>query len=111
MMNLENILTIILSFLLGSGLTCWVAKAILEKIVRESLAKELKEIKERFDKLEQKSISDDEKIINEINDIKKNYVTCNFCNLQIENTNRIHSSIDNKLNTIINHLIKQGIND
>lgn len=105
MMNLENILTIIISFLLGSGLTCWVAKAILEKIVRESLEKELKEIKEKFEKLEQKSISDDEKIINEINDIKKNYVTCTFCNLQIENTNRVHLSIDNKLNTIIDHLI------
>lgn len=108
MMNLENILAIILSFLLGSGLTCWVAKAILEKIVRESLSKELKEIREKFDKLEQKSISDDEKLIKEINDIKKNYVTCNFCNLQIENTNRVHLSIDNKLNTIIDHLINRG---
>ena len=44
--NIDNILTIVLSFIFGSGITCWLAKAILEKIVRDSLKKEMEEIKQ-----------------------------------------------------------------
>ena len=106
MMNLENILTIILSFLLGSGLSCWIAKAIIEKIVKDVLNVELTTLNKKQDDLLQKSLDDDKEILNKIAQIEANYVTCAYCNMQTENTNRLFCIIDTKLNTLIDHSMK-----
>ena len=105
-MHIENLLTLIFSFLLGSGITCWLAKAILEKIVKDALQQELKEILEKQKELELKSVEDDKLILGKIEQIEKNYVTCAFCNMQTENTNRLFCIIDTKLNTLIDHSMK-----
>lgn len=106
MMNFENILTIILSFLLGSGLSCWIAKAIIEKIVKDTLKTELTTLNKKQDDLLQKSLDDDKEILNKIAQIESSYVTCAYCNMQTENTNRLFGIIDTKLNTLIDHSMK-----
>lgn len=103
---MEYIISIITSLAVGSGLTCWIAKAIIEKIVKDSLKNELKEINKNFKDLEQKSIDDDKEILNKIAQIEANYVTCAYCNMQTENTNRLFCIIDTKLNTLIDHSMK-----
>lgn len=97
--NIDNILTIVLSFIFGSGITCWLAKAILEKIVRDSLKKEMEEILEKQKEIEEKTMK-------KISQIEKDYVTCAYCNMQTENTHRLFGIIDTKLNTIIDHSIR-----
>lgn len=103
---MEYVISIILSLAVGSGLSCWIAKAIIEKIVKDSLEVELKEICKKQKELEQKSLDDDKEILNKIAQIETNYVTCAYCNMQTENTNRLFCIIDTKLNTLIDHSMK-----
>jgi len=103
---MEYVISIILSLAVGSGLSCWIAKAIIEKIVKDSLEVELKEICKKQKELEQKSLDDDKEILSKIAQIEANYVTCAYCNMQTENTNRLFCIIDTKLNTLIDHSMK-----
>ena len=112
------------SFLVSSGIGWFVAKAAVKEAMKEdiqklatliennqkeqaaALTKAVENITNTMTETEKEFKSEIDKLHNRINSVEKNYVTCAYCSMQSENNNKLLYSIDQRMNTLVDHLLK-----
>lgn len=101
-----SILGTIAGFITGSGIGWFTLKAALKAAVKELMNEELLAINQNIAKLKKGSKDEDTKLHERINAIEKNYITCEYCKKQNENTTKMFDSIDHKLDLLLDHNMK-----
>ena len=96
----------VVGFITGSGIGWFVLKAALKASVKELMNEELSAINQSIAKLKKGSKDEDQKLHNRIDAVEKNYITCEYCKKQNENTERMFDSIDHKLDLLLDHNMK-----
>lgn len=93
-------------FIAGSGVGWFILKAAFKAAVKELMNDELTAINQSIAKLKKGSKDEDAKLHDRINTVEKNYITCEYCKKQNENTERMFDSIDHKLDLLLDHNMK-----
>lgn len=94
MVSSEALMNALLGSIISSGVLILIGKAIIREAIKEDLA----EVKRRIDEMEKE-------INRRITQIEKDYVPCTLCDAQTEHTTKLFSSIDSKLEILIEHSV------
>lgn len=121
---MPNWVIALLSFLVSSGIGWFVAKAAVKEAMKEdiqrleglitanqkahteALEKAVENIEHSVSEIKKDFEKEAEKLHKRINAVEQNYVTCAYCSMQSENNNKLLYSIDQRMNTLVDHLLK-----
>ena len=105
MISTEALMNALIGSVISSGVLIVLGKAI----IREAIKEDLKEVKHRIDEMEKEvkhRIDEMEKETNRrMTQIEKDYVPCTLCDAQTAHTTNLFSSIDSKLEILIEHSV------
>jgi hypothetical protein len=88
--TIQDVCIFLLSFFGGGGLGMIAVKLFIKNEAKEAVKEDIKELKQEDDSLHKR-----------INWVEKEYVTCKYCNMQHQNLATTLSSMDRKLDILI----------
>ena len=94
MISTEALMNALIGSVISSGVLIVLGKAI----IREAIKEDLKEVKHRIDEMEKETNR-------RMTQIEKDYVPCTLCDAQTAHTTNLFSSIDSKLEILIEHSV------
>jgi len=101
-----SILGTIAGFITGGGIGWFTVKSAIKAAIKEAIKDDLQEIETSIETLRISCEKEDAALHERISNIKHEYVTCEYCKLQNDNTARLFSSIDRKLDMLLDHNMK-----
>lgn len=101
-----SILGTIFGFITGGGIGWFTVKTAIKAAIKEAIKEDLTKIENSIEELRKTSEKEDARLHQRIDEVKKDYVTCEYCKTQNDNTNRLLASIDHKLDMLLDHNMK-----
>ena len=116
-----SILGTVFGFITGGGIGWFTVKTAIKAAIKEAIKEDLTKIKAAIkeaikedltkietsiEELKKASEAEDAKLHHRIDEVRSEYVTCDYCKTQNDNTNRLLSSIDHKLDMLLDHNMK-----
>lgn len=101
MLEIEDLIPFILSFFGGGGFGMLAVKLFIQNEAEKAVSDKLKELKEADNKIKKEVDEKAAALHGRINFVENEYVTCKFCNMQHSNLSTILSSMDRKLDILI----------
>ena len=101
-----SILGTVFGFITGGGIGWFTVKTAIKAAIKEAIKEDLTKIENSIEELRKTSEKEDARLHQRIDEVKNDYVTCEYCKTQNDNTNRLLSSIDHKLDMLLNHNMK-----
>lgn len=96
----------IIGFLTGGGIGWFTVKTAIKAAIKEAIKDDLNKLETSIEGLKKSTQKDISYIHRRIDEVKNDYVTCEYCKTQNDNTNRLLSSIDHKLDMLLEHNMK-----
>ena len=101
-----SILGTVFGFITGGGIGWLTVKTAIKAAIKEAIKEDLTKIETSIEELKKASEAEDAKLHHRIDEVRSEYVTCDYCKTQNDNTNRLLSSIDHKLDMLLDHNMK-----
>lgn len=98
-----TILGTIFGFVTGGGIGWFTVKTAIKAAIKEAIKEDLTKIETSIEALKISCEKEDAALHERISNIKHEYVTCEYCKVQNDNTARLFSSIDHKLDMLLDH--------
>lgn len=98
-----TILGTVFGFITGGGIGWFTVKTAIKAAIKEAIKDDLQKIEISIDELKKASEEEDSKLHKRIDEVRSEYVTCEYCKTQNDNTVRLFTSIDHKLDMLLEH--------